>query len=254
MTMHLPTRPLLALALALAPALAATLALSACGPGLDEATRSSGGSSDGLVRLVSVADDRPSLDLYASTTVVQAGVAVNTVGAYGSVASGSVSLNVRAPGNPAPIGTVTTTLAKGDHRAVVASTTGATFAVTLLSEDEANPDRGKAKLRVVNLASTEAGPLDLFLAASCTGLPATATLANVSGPSNYVQVASSSTTTHLCLTKAGDRTDVRLDVASLMLSDQRIVTLLLVRAAAANSNQVKGLVLDYQGVLTPLTP
>ena len=256
MTMDLPTRPFLALALALAPALAATLALSACGPGIDEATRSSGGSSDGLVRLVSVADDKPSLDLYASTTVVQAGVAVNTVGAYGSVASGSVSLNVRAPGNPAPIGTVTTTLAKGDHRAVVASTTGATFAVTLLSEDEANPDRGKAKLRVVNLASTEAGPLDLFLAASCTGLPstATATLPNVSGPSSYVQVASSSTTTHLCLTKAGDRTDVRLDVASLMLSDQRIVTLLLVRAAATNSNLVKGLVLDYQGVLTPLTP
>jgi len=245
------TRPFLAFALA------TTFALAGCGPGLDEATRSSGGSSDGMVRLVNVADDKPSLDLYAANTVVQSAVTVNTAGSYGSVASGSVSLNVRAPGSQTQLATLTTTLAKGDHRAVVISTSGGTLTPTLLSEDEANPDRGKAKLRVVNLASTEAGLLDLYLAASCTGVPSTttATVASASGtPSPFVQVTSPSTATHLCITKANDRTDLRLDVASLTLSDQRIVTLILVRAAATNSTLVKGLVLDYQGVLTPLTP
>ena len=244
-----PTRLLPALALA------TTFALAACGPGIDEATRSSGGSSDGQVRLINVADDRPSLDLYATNTAVQSGVALNAAGAYGSVASGSVSLNVRAPGSPTQLTAVTTTLAKGDHRAVVASTTGSTFTSTLLSEDEGNPDRGKAKLRVLNLAGTEAGALDLFIAASCTGLPssATATLTGVNGPSSYVQVTSPSTATHLCVTKAGDRTDVRLDVASVTLSDQRIVTLILVRATITG-NLVKGLTLDQQTALTVLAP
>ena len=239
--------------LLLALALATTFALAGCGPGIDEATRSSGGSSDGQVRLINVADDKPSLDLYASNTVVQAGVVVNAAGAYGSVASGSVSLNVRAPGSQTQLATLTTTLAKGDHRTVVASTTGPTFTSTLLTDDEANPDRGKAKLRVLNLAFAEAGALDLFIAASCTG-PAssdTATLLNINGMSSYIHFTPPSTATHLCVTKAGTRTDLRLDVASVTLSDQRIVTLILVRSTGA---LVKGLTLDQQGALLPLTP
>ena len=229
-------------------------ALSSCGPGIDEATRSSGGSSDAQVRLVNVADDRTSLDLYAGNTVVQSGVALNMAGAYGGVARGSVSLSVRAPGSAVPLSAVTTTLAESDHRAVVASTTGSTFSLTLLSEDEGSPDRGKAKLRLLNLAGTEAGALDLYLAATCAGLPssATATLTGINGVSGYVQVTSPSTATHLCITKAGDRTDVRLDVGTVTLSDQRIVTLILVRAATGNL--VKGLTLDQQSALLALTP
>ena len=245
--MPLPTRLLLALA--------ATVSLAACGPGIDEAKRSTGSSSDPQVRLVNVADDKPSLDLYAATTVVQSGVALNTAGAYGTVAAGSVSLNVRAPGNTTPLSAATTTLASGNHAAVVASTSGATFTSTLLGEDEGNPDRGKAKLRVVNLATTEAPSLDLFMAASCTGLPssATATLTGIGGVSSYVQVTPPSTAMHLCITKASDRADVRLDLASVTLSDQRIVTLILVRAATTG-NLVKGFTLDQQGALLALTP
>lgn len=244
--MALPTRPLLTFTFVTA------FALAGCGPGIDEATRSSGGgSSDAMVRLVNVADDRPSLDLYAGNTVVQSGVALNATGAYGSVAAGSVSLNVRAPGNQTPLGASTTTLAKGDHLAVVASTTGSTFSSTLLGEDESNPSRGTAKLRVLNLAATEAGPLDLFIAASCSNLPSTATPTVASGASGYVQVTSPSTATHLCVTKGGDRTDLRLDVASVTLSDQRIVTLILVRTSAT-VKLVKGLTLDQQGALVAL--
>ena len=246
--MPLPTRLLLALA--------ATVSLAACGPGIDEAKRTTGSSSDPQVRLVNVADDKPSLNLYATDTVVQSGVALNAAGAYGTVAAGSVSLNVRAPGSTTQLSAVTTTLASGNHAAVVASTTGSTFASTLVTEDESNPDRGKAKLRVINLASTEAGALDLFIAASCTG-PAssdTATLLNINGVSSYIQVTPPSTATHLCVTKAGTRSDLRLDVASVTLSDQRIVTLILVRAAATNSTLVKGLTLDQQTALTILSP
>lgn len=248
--MPLPTR------LALALALATTFALAACGPGIDEATRTTGRSSDAQVRLVNVADDKPSLDLYASDTVVQSAVTVNMAGGYGTVATGSVSLNVRAPGSTTQLGATTTTLASGSHYAVVASTSGTTFTPTILGEDEGNPDRGKAKLRVVNLAITEAPSLDLFIAASCTGLSssATATLTGIGGVSSYVQVTPPSTAMHLCVTKANDRTDVRLDVASVTLSDQRIVTLILVRAAATGSNLVKGFTLDQQGALLAPAP
>ena len=75
---------------------------------------------------------------------------------------------------------------------------------------------------------------------------------NFNGVSGYVQVTSPSTATHLCITKAGDRTDVRLDVGTVTLSDQRIVTLILVRAATGNL--VKGLTLDQQSALLALTP
>lgn len=248
--MPLPTRLVLVLA--------TTLALAACGPGIDEATRftGSGSGSDARVRLINVADDKPSLDLYASDTVVQSGVALNAAGTYGTVAAGSVSLNVRAPGSTTQLSATTTTLANGDHRAVVASTSGTTFTSTLLSEDEGNPDRGNAKLRVVNLATTEAPSLDLFIAASCTGLASTvpATLAGIGGVSSYVQVTPPSTATRLCVTKAGDRTDVRLDLGSVSLSDQRIVTLILVRGMATGSNLVKGFTLDQQGAVLALTP
>ncbi len=246
--MPLSTRPLLTFTFATA------FALAGCGAGIDEATRSSGGgSSDAMVRLVNVADDRPSLDLYATNTVVQSGVVLNTTGAYGSVASGSASLNVRAPGDPTQLATVTPTLAKGEHRGVVAATTDATFMATLLSEDEGSPDRGKAKLRVLNLAGVQAGPLDLFIAASCSNLPSTTTPTVASGTSGYVQVTSPSTVTRLCVTKVGDHTDLRLDGGAVTLSDQRIVTVILVRAAATGK-LVKGFTLDQQGALLALAP
>lgn len=231
-------------------AIAAAFALSACGPGLDEADRQT--RSEGDVRLVNATDDRPSLDLFNSDSAVQTGVVPNAASSYGRISTGSATLGVRATGNAATLTSITTSIGNGDHRTLVAASSAGTLAITLLGDDESKPDRNSAKLRILHTAAAEAGAVDVFVAASCTGLPASATAVatSVSGLSSYVQVAASAAG-HVCVTRAGDRADLRLDAASLTLPDQRIVTLILTRTAA--STQLKGLVLDQQRAPTTAT-
>ncbi|MDQ2735872.1 MAG: DUF4397 domain-containing protein, partial [Pseudomonadota bacterium] len=56
------------------------------------------------------------------------------------------------------------------------------------------------------------------------------------------------TTYHLCVTTAGDKSDLRLDIPSLTLSDGQIVTVVLTRSTGGVL--LNGLVLNQQGSLT----
>ena len=96
------------------------------------------------------------------------------------------------------------------------------------------------------------GQVDVYLiTAACSTLDGSAaapTAAGVSGlQSAYVELAVG-TAYHLCVTSAGDKSDVRLEIPSFVLSEKRIVTVILARGAGGYL--LNAIVLDQQGAAT----
>jgi hypothetical protein len=227
---------------------ATTLALAACGGG----TLS---TDEALLRLVNAtsAAEFASLDLYAANGAVVTGVLPDTVSGYGALKRDTYTVDLRQTGSSTPLVSTTTTLASKSHQTVVATTSGGTLAMTVLSDQEGAPSSGHAKLRIFDAASADSGAVDVYLsAAACTALATSAaapTVANVSGlQSGYTQVTASATPVHLCITATGDKSDVRLDIPGVTLSDQRILTVVLTHTSGGLL--LRGLLLDQQGAAT----
>ena len=107
-------------------------------------------------------------------------------------------------------------------------------------------------MRIFNTASAEIGPVDVYLLADCGSLATSGAApfaAGLSGlQSAYTQLAVPATPLHVCVTAPGDKSDLRLDIPALTLSDQRIVTIVLVRTGGGFL--LNGLLLDQQSALT----
>jgi hypothetical protein len=224
--------------------LALAALLGACGGG-------SLPSDDGNIRLVNATSDFPSLDLFAANSAVVSGVTPLSGSGFADVKTGNYTLDVHASGGATLVST-STSLAKKDFQTVVAYSNAGTLAVTVWSDKESDPSSGNAKLRIFNAANGDAGPLDVYLSsAACTSLATSGAAAFAAGITGlqpaYTQVTASATPYHVCVTGPGDKTDLRLDIPSLVLSNQRIVTVILVRTAGGFL--VNGLVLDQQGAL-----
>jgi hypothetical protein len=90
-----------------------------------------------------------------------------------------------------------------------------------------------AKQRIFNAASSEVGSVDVHLRSSaCSGLGSsdTALATNVTGLQDaYSGVGAASC--HVCVTAAGDKSDLRLDIPALSLASQQISTLILINSA-----------------------
>ncbi len=232
--------PIRRLLVALLPA-----ALCACGSG-------SLSSEEGNLRLVNATSEFASLDLFANGSAAITGVASYTSSGYANLDHNSYTLDLRASGSSTSLVTTSTTLAKKDHQTVVAYTSGGTLTTAVLSDQEGDPSGGNAKVRVFNTATVEIGAVDVYLVADCASLAtsgAAAFAANVSGlQSGYTQITASATPVHVCVTAPGDKTDLRLDIPSLTLSDKRIVTIILVRTGGGFL--LNGLLLDQQSALT----
>jgi hypothetical protein len=224
-------------------ALLASLALAACGGG-------SLSADEGQLRLVN-ATNATSLDLFADNAAVVVGVAPFTGSGYANLEQDTYSLDLRDSTTGATLLTTTDTVARRKHQTVVAYSNGGTLAATVLSDEEGEPGSGKAKLRIFNTASSD--PVDVYLiTGACSTLDgslAAPTSAAVSGlQTAYSELPSSATAYHLCVTTAGDRSDVRLDLPSFTLSEKRIVTVLL--AGGAGATLMNAIVLDQQGAAT----
>ncbi len=219
--------------------------LGACGGG-------SLPSDSGHLRLVNATSDFASLDLFAANSAVVTGVTPLSGSGFGDVKNGNYTLDVHATGGATLVST-STSLGKKDFQTVVAYSSAGSLNAAVLSDEESEPSSGNAKLRIFNAASADAGNLDVYVVTgACSTLAssgAAAFAANVGGlQPAYTQLSSSATTTyHVCVTAPGDKTDLRLDIPSLVLSEKRIVTVILVRTAGGFL--VNGLVLDQQGAL-----
>jgi hypothetical protein len=220
--------------------------LAACGGG-------SLPSDDGNVRLVNATSSFASLDLAATNNVVVSAVTPLSGSPFAALKNGNYAIDVRATGSGTALVTGSLSLAKKDFQTVVAYSTAGTLAMQVLSDKESDPSSGNAKVRVFNAASGDTGALDVYLFnGACSALVASGAApfaAAISGlQAAYTQVTASATTSyHVCVTTPGDKTEVRLDIPSLVLSDQRIVTIILV--SSSGGFLVNGLTLDQQGAL-----
>ncbi len=234
------------------PGVSTLAALSVALPLLHGCGGGSNSDKAGFVRLVNATTDYGALDLYSSTSGISTSVASFAVGAYVELEEGSYTFNLKSAGTNTTSSTSTRSVSKDVHNTLLAYVSGGTLATAFLTDTEAAPSSGAAKLRVFNTAAAEAGSVDVYVVASaCTSLAnASATASSVSTWSVYNEItaASSGTAYHVCITAAGDKTDLRLDIPSLTLTDQQIATLVLTRTSGGVL--LHGLLLNQQGALS----
>ncbi len=215
-----------------------------------------GGKSllDGDVRVVNATSEFATLDLYDGSNRISSGTASYAVGPYVDVEKGSHTFNLADGGTGVTSATVNASVTKGDHFTIVAYASAGTLTATYLSDEEGSPSSGTAKLRFFNTAATDVTAIDAYLVTTpCSSLSSSLSApvaAGVSGlQASYTQVNASSggTSYHICVTAAGDKTDLRLDIPAATLKDQEIATLIL--TPSAGGVLLNGLMLDQQGNL-----
>jgi hypothetical protein len=213
-----------------------------------------GGGSEGYARLVNATSDHSSLDLYQSSSKVSSAIASYAVSDYAGLSPGTYTYNLKDSNASAVLATTSGTVAKDDRHTIVAYTTGGALNTQVLTDNEGDPDSGYAKLRVFHTASTEAGSVDVYVVSTaCTSLGTSSAQVFASSLNGlqpgYTQVSATSggTSYHLCVTGAGDKSDLRLDIPALSLSEKQITTLILTRSAGGVL--LHGLLLNQQGSL-----
>ena len=220
--------------------------------------------NDGHVRIVNATTDYSSIDLYTqdsngNDTLVVSGTAAGTVSGYDDVSRGSVTFEIKSGTSAGNASSATGTITTDDRFTLVSYITGNTLDTVLFSDEEDNPSSGNAKLRVLNGASTEAGSVDVYLSQNaCNALSTTDTAfaPAVAGPTagaafttaySQVTAASGGTSWNLCVTAAGDKSTVLVDVPTFTLKDQEIATLILTRTSGGVL--LNASLLDQQGSL-----
>jgi len=235
---------------ALAAALCLPL-LSSCGDN---------NAQKGFVRIVDATYEYTGLDLYTlnsdgSSDVVVSGTAAGSASGYASIDKGTYTFEPKSSGSAGSLPTVSGTITKTDHFAVVSTLTGTTTKTTFLSEDETNPASGNAKLRVLNAATSEAPSVDVYLTSSdCTALAVTDSAfatAVTDLQASYKQVTASTAGTpwNVCVFATGDTSTLLLDIPALTLKSQEIATLILTHTPGGVL--LNAAVLDQQGAFTP---
>ena len=220
-------------------------ALAACGGGLL--------GNQGRIRLVNATTGLGALDLLVNDEAVITGVAPTAGSDYVLRKADTYPLVIRQSGSAASLLTTSTTLVADKHQTVVAYNSGGTTAASILDDEEADPGRNKAKFRVFNTATASADQVDVYLVTTaCNTLDTSAaapTAAGVSGlQTAYTELASSATAYNLCVTSAGDKSDVRLAIPSFVLTEKRIVTVILARGAGGYL--MNAILLEQQGAGT----
>lgn len=195
--------------------------LHACGGGDD-----SGGGA-GAVRLVNTTSDYASLDLYSSDTAISTGVVSDAGGDYVSVGSGTYTLALKRTGSSTTSSSSSRSVGSGISYTLVAYSTGEALKSAFLEESEAAPSSGSAKVRVFN-TSIEAGVVDVYVTAPDALLTASSPTSQALGTeriSGFTQFGAG--TYRIRVTGNGNKTDMRLDIPSIVLADQQIATVVL---------------------------
>lgn len=235
MTQFLHRRLLCVLAVLLA-----ALMSTACGGSSDD---DGGGASQ--VRLVNATTDYASLDLYVDDTLASKETASFAAGGYVSLAAGTHALALKRSGSATTVSTSNRPLGGGAHQTLVAYGTENSLRTAYMTDGEAAPSAGKAKLRVLN-AGIDAGALDTYV------FPADAPLAEQTpaSPSQQPETLSlykefAAGSYRVVVTAPGSKTDVRLDLPAVALADQQVATLVL--TTTPGGVLVHGLVLNQRG-------
>ncbi len=197
----------------------AALLLNACGGG--------GSSGNGSIRLVNATTEFPSLDFYQGTTLLGSAIAADAAGTYSSLGAGTYAFQLTSAGTTTTVASTSRAITKDVNNTLVAYKTNGLVTTAYLTDSEAAPTTGAAKLRVLN-TSEEAGVVDVYVTSPDADLTTTSpTLAGVAGERASVYSEIGAGTYRVRVTGTGNSADIRLDLPAVTLTDQQIATLVL---------------------------
>lgn len=222
----------------------AAAALVACGGG--------GNSGDSAnVRLINATLSHASLNMLANAASVVTATAVDTVSAYVGVPTGSPALQVNDATSSAVLATTAPTVGKGQHFALIAYESGGVVRTAVIAEDATAPTTGTAALRIFDTA-TDSGAIDVYVtdpAVDITTLSSpTFTFASSTSVQSSALLSFGPGTYRVRVTGAGNATDLRLDIPSVVLANQNIATVIL--TPTTGGTLANGAVLLQQGTYT----
>ncbi|MCZ2829560.1 DUF4397 domain-containing protein [Modestobacter sp. VKM Ac-2986] len=157
--------------------LLALLCAGLCALGLPAASAAPAvGADTGLVRMMHLSPDTPSVDAYIDsvsapgTGVVLSGVSYGDVSAYQTVPAGTYTVSARGAGadpSSPPVLATTVTVTGGTATTIAGVGYFAELGFAVLPDDLTLPAAGQARARVINAAAT-ASPVDLSLGTDTT--------------------------------------------------------------------------------------
>ena len=223
----------------------ASAALNGCG---------GGDKHHAQVRMLNVSIGYQSLDLYVNKngdsgdTQLLQGIGYESLSDYASIGSGKYEVKLKVHGGSATLQDISSENFTDDtHATYLEYGSTGNFGSLKVSEDVADQDDGKSGLQIYNVA--EAGSLDVYLTDSSTSLTdTTATFSSVSSGSSASSTTIDKGTYRLRVTAAGNKSDLRLDVASITFNNKKNATLIL--TATTGGVLVNALYLPQQGSLT----
>lgn len=188
-----------------------------------------------------------SLDLRIDDSLRFGAVSYGAGQAYQEVDPDDTRSRVTVAGSTTALVSLTPALSRKKHYSLVAWGREGELKTVLLEDDQAEPDSGKASLRVLN-ASADAGALDVFLTAENDALSGAVALSSGAAAGSLGSFGTvDSGTWRLRVTGAGDRSDLRLDIRGLTLASKGVYTLLL--TPSSGGVLVQALLLAQQGTI-----
>jgi Domain of unknown function (DUF4397) len=221
---------------------AAMVLLAACGDITDP--------TNAELRLVNATSGYPALDLVIDDDRRFASVVFGATDRYVTVSPDDADSVLTRPGSTTPLLSLTPALVKQKNYTLLAYGSEGALSTVLL-DDNAAEENGKVRIRVLN-AAPDAGSVDVYVTApgdplsTAVPLQAAAAVGTVGGWSTLA-----AGTWQVRVTAAGDKTDLRLDVAGVVLTRDQVATVVV--APAAGGVLVKGLLLTQQGRIDELT-
>ncbi len=215
----------------------------------------SGGSGSAQVRVVnaiaptSPTVGAPTIDVFATDSLLLSAVAPGTASAYSSLGGGSYTVRITNTGSATALSSTSASVAGGTTYTLVAwGRASAVQAFYLTDGEAASTVANTAKIRVLNTA-VDAGSVDMYLTDASTDLSAaTAVAAGTAGGRVSIYNEVTAGTYRLRITAAGSKTDVRLDLPSFTVAATDISTLVL--QPSQGGVLVHGLQVLQQGAVT----
>lgn len=210
--------------LLLGSGVALVLSLAGCGGS------SGSDSGTGQVRVINATHSHASIDLLVASTKQTGPVAKGSASAYVGVAGGAQTVAVSDSGTVTALATVGPSISKDSYYTLVAYESNGVVKASWVGENDTAPTSGTANLRVLDLA-TDAGALDVYITTPTTdlasvGTPTFSVGATGTSPGTSF-LAFTPGTYRVRVTASGNKADLRLDMPSVALADQQIVTVLL---------------------------
>lgn len=230
-----------------AAALSITMMLAACGGGSND------DSKQATLRLVNATSDVASMNLLMASSSKLSAVAVDTVSSSFSFDAGTYDTDLTSGSATVELLSGSRSYTENTQYTAVAWGSASALKMALLSDTSDASDAPASGAAVVRMfhAAPDAGALDIYLTTASADLESVSpTVTALAGGSltSYASIAPGSY--RLRITGTGDKSDVRLDQADVVIGNQARTSLVL--QPGSGGVLVHALQVTYNGSLTAL--